>query len=183
MFVYLRWFDWFIIKVYNSAQWRSFLPTKYNLLSLFVRVWIKVHFPFKSPVTISSKSSLRSLAEVLISLTTENREVSSANSLHSLLRPSDKSLIYVKNKKSARIDPWGTPALTSGQNEHWPFKTTFCFLLWKKSSKMFMISLLIPFWRSLKIRPSCHTCQKPLKYKKISHELQVLYQMHLKFRD
>ena len=41
-----------------------------------------------------------------------NREASSANSLHSLVRPSGKSLIYIKNNKDPRIDPWGTPVLT-----------------------------------------------------------------------
>ena len=109
---------------------------------------------------IFSRSSLRLLTEVLVSLTTENREMSSENSLHSLLRPSDKSLIYIKNNKGPRIHPWGTPALTSAQEEHWPFKTTVCFLLRIKSRKMFMTSPLIPFWRSLKIRPSCYTLSK-----------------------
>ena len=82
-----------------------FLPTKYNFLSLFIRVWIKFTFHLKAQLPILPKSSLRSLTEVLISVTTENREVSSANSLHSLLRPSDKSLIYIKNNKGPRIDP------------------------------------------------------------------------------
>ena len=57
-------------------------------------------FNLKAQLPIFSKSSLRSLAEVLISLTRENREVSSANSLHSLLRPSDKSLIYILLRKA-----------------------------------------------------------------------------------
>ena len=160
MFVYLLWFKWFIIKVNNWVQWYSFLPTKYNFLRLFLRVWIYIIFYLKAQIPIFSRSSLRSLPEALISLTTENKEVSSANSLHSILRPSDKSLIYLKNNKCPRIDPWGTPALTSAQDERWPFKTTLCFLLRRKSCKMFMISPVIPFWRSLKIRPSCHTLSK-----------------------
>ena len=90
----------------------------------------------------------------------ENREVSSANSSYSLLRPSAKSLIYIKNRKGPRIEPWGTPTLTSAQDEHWPFKTSLCFLLRRMSRKMLMISPLIPFWRSLKRRPSCHTLSK-----------------------
>ena len=39
----------------------------------------------------------------------------------------------------------------------------------------FMISPLIPFWRSLKIRPSCHTLSKAFE---ISRD--ILYQLHLK---
>ena len=160
MFLYLCWFNWFIIKVYNWVQWGSFLPTKYNFLSLFIRVWIKVHFPFKSQVTYFLEVFIKIIrwSIDIISLTTENREVSSANSLHSLLRPSDKSLIYLNNKNPT-TDLWGTPALTSAQDEHWTFKTTLCFRLRRKSCKMF-ISPVIPFWHSLKTRPLCHTLSK-----------------------
>ena len=31
------------------------------------------------------------------------------------------------------MEPWGTPALMSAQEECWPFKTTLCFLLLRKS--------------------------------------------------
>ena len=51
MFVYLCWFNWSIIKVYNWVQWGSTFPTKYNFLSLLVRVRVKVYFPLKSLVT------------------------------------------------------------------------------------------------------------------------------------
>ena len=89
----------------------------------------------------------------------ENREVPSRNSLHLLLRPSCKSLIYIKNNKGPRIDPW-TLALTSGQDEHWLFRTTLCFLLRRNSRKMLMISLLTPFLSCFKLRSSCHTFSK-----------------------
>ena len=111
----------------------------------------------QTQLPISYKSSLRSFTEVLKSWSLRNREVSSANSLHSLLRPSDNLSIYIKNNKGPKVHPWGTPALPSTQDEDWLFKTTLCFLLWRKSHKMLMISLLISFWLSLKIRLSCHT--------------------------
>ena len=82
-----------------------------------LRSGLKFIFHLKAQLPIFFKSSLRSLAEVLISWTTENREVSSANSLHSLLGPPDKSLIYINNKGPS-IDPWRIPALTSAQDEH-----------------------------------------------------------------
>ena len=47
-----------------------------------------------------------------MSCTTDNREVSSANSLALDDKPSDKSLIEVKITNGPKIDPWGTPALT-----------------------------------------------------------------------
>ena len=68
----------------------SFLSAKYNFMRLFFRVWVKLHFSLKNTVIIKAKSSLKpkssskSLTDVLISLTTENREASSANCLHLL---------------------------------------------------------------------------------------------------
>ena len=49
---------------------------------------------------------------MFISCTTENREVSSANSLALDDKPSGKSLIQIKKSNGPKIDPWGTPALT-----------------------------------------------------------------------
>ena len=63
---------------------------------------LKFIFHWKAQLPVFSKSSLRSLVQVLISWTMENREMSSAKSLHSLLRPSDKSLIYIRNIKGPR---------------------------------------------------------------------------------
>ena len=51
--------------------------------------------------------------------------------------PSDKSLIHIKNNNGPRIEPWGTPALTSDQSEAGPFNTTLCFLFLRKSHKRF----------------------------------------------
>ena len=56
----------------------------------------------------------------------------------------------------------GTQAWISAQDEHWPFKTTLFFLLLRKSSKILIISPQIPFSRSLKTSPSCHTLSKAL---------------------
>ena len=117
---------------------------------MLIRVWVKINLPLKSPVTHFLEVPLRSL-------TTWNREVSSANSLHSPLRSSDKSPVYIKNNKYPSNDQWRTPAQTSTQDEHWPFKTTLCFLLRRKPLKILMISPLISFSRSLKVRLSYHT--------------------------
>ena len=97
-----------------------------------------------------------------LSWTTENKDVSSANNLHLLLISSDKSLIYIKNNKRLKMDPYGTPVWISAQEKHWPFKTTLCFLSLRKSCKTLIISPHIPFWRSLKISTSCYTLSKTL---------------------
>ena len=90
---------------------------------------LKLIFYLKSQLLINVKSLLISVAEVLMSWTTENKEVSSANNLHSLLRPSGKSLTYIKNKRGPRMEPCGTPARISTQEEHWPLKlpSVFCW--------------------------------------------------------
>ena len=43
------------------------------------------------------------------------------------------------------MEPCGTPAPISTQEEHWPFKNLFCFLLVKKSFDMLIKSPHIPF--------------------------------------
>ena len=58
------------------------------------------------------RSLFNSIVDVFISCTTENREVSSANSLALDDKPSGKSLIQIKKSNGPKIDPWGTPALT-----------------------------------------------------------------------
>ena len=56
--------------------------------------------------------------------TTENNEVSSANNFAFDERPSARSLIYIKNRSGPSMEPWGTPALTSAQEEVCPLRTT-----------------------------------------------------------
>ena len=127
--------------------WLHFFSTKYDFSCLFTGIWVKNHFSLKAQLLINFKSLLISLAEVLTSWTTENKEVSSANYLHSLLRPFDKSLTYIKNERGPRMESCGTPARISTQEEHWPFKTTCCFLflLVKKS---FIVLIRSPHIRS-----------------------------------
>ena len=80
-----------------------------------------------------------------MSWTTENKEVSSANNLHSLLRPFGNSLTYIRNKRGPRMEPGDTTARISTQEEYWPFRTTLCFLLVKKSFSILIMSPHIPF--------------------------------------
>ena len=87
----------------------------------------------------------------------EKREVSSAKSLVLEDKPSVKSLIYIKNNNGPRVEPWGTPALTSVHEENFPFKTILCFLFIKKCFKTFNKLPDIPFSCNLNIIPSCQT--------------------------
>ena len=101
-----------------------------------------------------------SLAGVLTSRAKENKEVQSANNLHSLLRPSGESLRYIKNKRGPRMEPCGTPAHISSQGKYWPFKTTLFFLLVKKSFSILNKSPHIQFWRCLYISTAYQTLSK-----------------------
>ena len=58
------------------------------------------------------RALLNSIADVFISCTIENREVSSANSSALDDKPSGKSLNRLEKSNGPKIDPWETPALT-----------------------------------------------------------------------
>ena len=48
----------------------------------------------------------------------------------------DRSLIYTKNNRGPKIDPWGTPAST-GDHEDWPFNKSLWNLFDRKVSMHF----------------------------------------------
>ena len=52
-----------------------------------------------------------------MSWTTENKNVSSANNFYMLLISFVRLLIYIKNNKGPKMDPCGTPAWISTQDE------------------------------------------------------------------
>ena len=96
-------------------------------------------FHWKAHWFIVSELSLRSLAEILISWTTENKDALSANNLLSLL----KSLDTLTDTRMD-INPRKTLTIQS-------------YSLRRKSSKMLRISPLAPYWRNLKSSPLCQT--------------------------
>ena len=118
---------------------------------------LKLIFHWNAHLFIFAKSLFSSRAEVLLSWITENKDVSSANSLAFEGNPSDKSLIYIKNNNGPVMEPWGSPALTSDQSKTCPFNKTLCFLFLRKSRKRFSKLPDIPFSFNLKMRPSCQT--------------------------
>ena len=71
--------------------------------------------------------------------------------------------MWIRNNKGPKIEPCGTPAVTLSQDECWPFGTTRCFLQKIKSCKSFK---RLPFWFSLRSKPSCHTLSKALDISK-----------------
>ena len=88
--------------------------------------------------------------------------MSSANNLAIDERPSARSFIYIKNKRGPSMESWGTPAVTSALEEDCLLRTTLCFLSLKKFDNRFKRLPDMPFYFSLKIRPSCHILSKAL---------------------
>ena len=127
---------------------------------IIIKYYWSMRYCFRFPTDflfIFFKSLFSSRAEVLLSWITENKNVSSGNSLAFEGNPSDKSLIYIKNNNGPVMEPWGSPALTSDQSKTCPFNKTLCFLFLRKSRKRFSKLPDIPFSFNLKMRPSCQT--------------------------
>ena len=117
---------------------------KNNFLSLFSYFRVKWQFPLIWPVEILIKSSFSCNDDRLILWTTEKIELSSAKSLAVDDRFLDKSLIYTKNNRGPKKDPWGTPVNTGDHEDHWPFNKTIWDLFDRKLSMHFSGSADIP---------------------------------------
>ena len=78
-----------------------------------------------------SSRSLRFLCEQYILVSSANKWKLSSFEVFG------KSLIYNKNRRGPRMDPWGTPQVIERESELWPFILTNCSLLdkyeWKQS--------------------------------------------------
>ena len=88
-------------------------------------------FQLYAHLEIISRSSVRLLVLSSLLLTTEKKEVSSANNLTLDFNPPGKLLIYIRKNKGPKMDPWGTPPSIGWQFEHWPFRR----ILWDLSAK------------------------------------------------
>ena len=104
--------------------------------------------------------------------------MSSANNFAFDEMPLARSFIYIKNRSGPSMEPWGTPSLTSDQEEVCPLRNTLCFLFLKIFDNRFKSFPDIPFCFSLKLRPSCHTL---LGLREIHYGHQNLHQTIGKF--
>ena len=76
-------------------------------MCLLSKIWVKVHILVKL---------FKSLGDLVIFSTTENRDVSSTNDFGLDAKSSDKSFVYNTKIKSPIIELCGTPALTMAHN-------------------------------------------------------------------
>ena len=70
--------------------------------------------------------------------------MSSAKSLAVPDRFLDRPLIYTKNHRGPKIDPWGTPASTGDHEDEWPFNKALWSLFDRKLSMHFSSRPNIP---------------------------------------
>ena len=148
MFLKLYLLNRVIIKV----QWRLwcllYFTRKNNLLRLFVGIRVESHIRLgKSQTFILLQSLFKLVADKFILSTTEKSETLSAKTLTFVVRPSKGLFIYIyiyniyiyiyiyyiKNNNGIKVDPCGTPDSKLNHEDSWPFKTTLCFLSFKKS--------------------------------------------------
>ena len=154
-----------------SSRWiDSFFPAEYCFLRLFGGIWVKLHFPLKSSFTNFLYIMIKIICWSINVMNYRKQRCVISKQFAFTFNIIWWILIYIKNNKGPKMDLHGTPSWMSAQDYHWPFKTTLCFLSLRKSSKILIISLEIPFWRILKISPS-------------SHEIRGPYQKHLRFHD
>ena len=101
-------------------------------------------------------------AEELALFTTQNTEVSSANSLTFVVRPKWRSLMQMGKIDGPKTEPSGSPAVTDFHTEDWPLKTTLWHLFFKNYLMSLRRLLLTPLLLSLSKRPSCQTLSNDL---------------------
>ena len=92
-------------------------------------------FRWFSQLEILIKLSFSCNDDRLILWITEKIEVSSPKSLANGDRFIGRSLIYTKNNRYSKIEPWGTPASTVDHEDNWLFNKT----LWNRQAKDLLI--------------------------------------------
>ena len=78
-------------------------------------------------------------------------------------RSSVRLFMFFRNRNGPNVEPWGTHALTSANEEVCRLSTTFCFLFLKKLHNKFKMLWDLPFCFSFMLMPSCHTLSTALK--------------------
>ena len=127
VFIKSQWrLSWFFNFARNITSWACLLKSGLKFI---------VHW--KAQILILFKSSLKVFADKGLSCITEKRYVPSANNLGFETKFSDQSFIYILKNSGTRIEPWGTPASTSTYVGCWIFRTTLCFLFFRKFAKIF----------------------------------------------
>ena len=109
-FWYRFWFTGILLKI--NTGWFGFLILREKMTSwaCLEGSGLKLIFHWKPQLHILMKSFFNSFAYVFLLWTTEKGEVPSAKGQGLDDKPVDKSLMWTKNNKGPKIEPWGTPA-------------------------------------------------------------------------
>ena len=153
---------WLLLNIKGRCEVFFNFLLKITSCACLVMSGLKLIFHCNTQSWTLARLSFNSFAEASTLKTTENSEVSCTKSFALDDESFVESLIYIKNRSGPKIDSWGTPALTSAHEQNWPFKTTFCFLFFRKSFIKFKSLPEITFYFNLKIIHSRQTLSKTL---------------------
>ena len=153
----------------------SFFSAKCISCTCLLRSGLKLIFHWKVQSLINFKSRFMSLAELLTSWAAKNKEVSSANNLHSLLKQFRK--LCIKNKRAKKLNF----VLLKTNNGHLKLPFVFC---WSRNHLLYQSTLHIYHFEAIcKSAQHSRLYQRLLRYQGITLELQDLYRKQLKFHD
>ena len=124
---------------------------------------LKFLFRWIAQFLILFKLYFKLIVYVFMSWSIERSEATSAKSLTCVVKSLERSLISIKNSSGSRINPWCTLALMIVHKKYCPFKTSLCFLKFKKSVMISKIFPKITFYFSLHKSPLCHTLSNALE--------------------
>ena len=124
------WVTTLLLKI--KEGWDDFwiLPEKITCWACLLGSGLKLIFDWKAQLLILFKSSFKFFANKSLSNITEKRNLLSVFS--DKTKFSDKSFIYIQKSSGPRI-------------EFWLFRTTLCFLSFRKSAKVFRNLPATPF--------------------------------------
>ena len=139
--------DWEPLVVLNTnGGWFFFcFATENDFMSLFSRVWIKVHFPLKRPVIYY----FQIITEIICRCLNVTYNTKQRSTIYKQLYIGSEAfckIIHVNKKQQRTRD--GTLWYSSIDIFPCPLRTTRCFLCFKKSCKRFSKFLDIPCWVS-----------------------------------
>ena len=89
---------------------------------------IKVNQPYWSQALYFGHISIKTECCYIMIINSYKQGCVISNNLIWIPTKSARSLVYIKKSKGPRTDPWGTLAIITPYDEHWPLNTTLCIL-------------------------------------------------------
>ena len=109
-----------------SIIWTYFLREN-NFISLFGRIWMKLHFPLISPIAYLFKVIVKfDCCFMYVINLWKKGGVSSANILHNEFILSGRSFMYIEKESGPKNNLCGSPDIIFLHSHVWLFRATLC---------------------------------------------------------